>query len=170
MNKNFYKRGQGFTLIELLIIIAVIAILATIVFVALNPLARFQDSRNARRWSDVESIASAIKLYQVDNSGTNLSDVEDMTESIAYQIGGGSNCALDCTFPAVTTDANCVDIGSLTKRGYIPAIPFDPNAAGASTDNTHYYIIKNPGGSLTIGACNEEQGSASVTPSISVSR
>ena len=38
---------KGFTLIELLIVIAIIAVLAGAVFVALDPLTRFRDARNA---------------------------------------------------------------------------------------------------------------------------
>ena len=60
----------AFTLIELLVVIAIIAILSTTVFVALNPVERFQDARDSRRWSDVNSILSAIHNCIVDNDGS----------------------------------------------------------------------------------------------------
>ena len=79
---------HGFTLIELLIVIAIVAILATVVFVALNPVARFEDARNSRRWSDVNAILSSIKLSQVDKRGYIAAiSALDTTISVAYQIG-----------------------------------------------------------------------------------
>ena len=55
------KNKQGFTLIELLIVIAIIAILAGVVFVSLNPSQRFKDARDATRWKAVATAAN-IKL------------------------------------------------------------------------------------------------------------
>ena len=81
------KNKIGFTLIELLIVIAVIAVLSSLVFVALNPLARFQDSRNAKRWSDVNAILSAIKLHQIDHGGLYDETISDLSPNLYYQIG-----------------------------------------------------------------------------------
>lgn len=63
------KNSAGFTLIELLIVVAIIAVIAVVVFVAVNPLQRFQDARNSRRYSDTKSIVDAIRLYQIENKG-----------------------------------------------------------------------------------------------------
>ena len=165
--KTNYK---GFTLIELLIVIAVIAILAAIVFVAINPLARFQDSRNARRWTDVNAVLSAIKLHQLDNSGVYLDAIDDLTNDLYYQIGGGGACNDTCLNPTVVLQTTCADLEELTDDGYLPDIPIDPNASGASEDETRYYIVKHANGSITVGNCSEELGSNSAIPNISVSR
>ena len=53
---NKITKKSGFTLIELLVVIAIIATLATVVFVALNPVQRFSDARNSRRWNDVNTM------------------------------------------------------------------------------------------------------------------
>ena len=50
------EENKGFTLLELLIVIAVLAVLAGVLFVALNPASRLEDSRNAKRWTDVNAI------------------------------------------------------------------------------------------------------------------
>ncbi len=71
MYDNNWKNKKGFTLLELLIVIAIIATIAVVVFVALDPLTRFVDARNIQRWQDIGSIADSIRLYQVDNNGLN---------------------------------------------------------------------------------------------------
>jgi prepilin-type N-terminal cleavage/methylation domain-containing protein len=146
---------QGFTLIELLIIIAIIAILTTVVFVALNPLARFQDARNSRRWTDVNAILSAIKLNQVDNGGAYFTELISKEDSVRYQIGSGSNCN-DCSLAS----SECLEIDDLIDKGYLPSMPVDPNADGASTEATKYYVVRNPNGSIEVGACFSEIGSS----------
>ena len=57
----------GFTLIELLIVCAIIAVLATIAIINLT--GAKNKSRYARVLSDMESIARAVKSYQVNNNG-----------------------------------------------------------------------------------------------------
>lgn len=63
------SEAEGFTLIELLLVIAIIGILVVTVFVALNPVKRFQEARDARRSTDVETLLTAIHLYISDNAG-----------------------------------------------------------------------------------------------------
>ncbi len=58
---------KGFTLIELLIVIAIIGFLAAAVLVAVDPVKRIQDSRDARRFSEANAILNAILTKQVDD-------------------------------------------------------------------------------------------------------
>lgn len=148
---------KGFTLIELLIVIAIIAILAGVVFVALDPLSRFQEARDSTRWSDVTSILDAIKVDQVDNGGSYLASITALTAGSNYTIGtcatgGDSGCT------AKTTQAACADLSGLVTEGYIAAIPDDPSTGTAA--ETDYYITKSAAGAITIGACDPEGGSA----------
>ncbi|KKR90333.1 MAG: hypothetical protein UU36_C0007G0005 [Candidatus Uhrbacteria bacterium GW2011_GWE2_41_1153] len=64
------RTKKGFTLIELLIVIAIIAILAAAIFVALDPVTRFQEARDARRYNDLNNTLTAVVTDQVDNGGT----------------------------------------------------------------------------------------------------
>jgi prepilin-type N-terminal cleavage/methylation domain-containing protein len=57
----FTKQERGFTLIEILIVVAIIAILASIVIVGLGPAQ--QSGRDARRISDLQSMRNALQLY-----------------------------------------------------------------------------------------------------------
>ena len=147
---NKKTSNSGFTLIELLIVVGVIAILAALVFVALNPLGRFQDSRNAQRWSDVNAILSAIKLSQVDNGGNYISAIQALDEDTYYQIGTGESTQDECLYPDVDLDANCVNLSGLVTNGYLASVPYDPESG--STAETDYYIMLSSTGSLTVGA------------------
>jgi prepilin-type N-terminal cleavage/methylation domain-containing protein len=148
---------RGFTLIELLIVIAVIAILAAAVFVALDPVQRFEESRDAKRWSDVENILNAVKVDQVDNGGSYVAAVSALTAGSEYQIGtAASGCDSGCT--AVTTEAACVDLTALVTEGYLGSVPMDPSSGTAAT--TDYYMIRNASGSIEVGSCDPEAAAA----------
>ena len=55
------KQRQGFTLIEILIVVAIIAILASVVLVGLGPTQ--QAGRDARRLSDIREAQNALELF-----------------------------------------------------------------------------------------------------------
>jgi len=157
------KAVRGFTLIELLIVIAIIAILAGVVFVSLNPLQRFQDARDAARWTDITALLSAIKVDQVDNGGPYLSDITERKAGTTYLIGNDTANCDDAACSLVTADANCVDLGDLETEGYIAGVPVSPDGPGVTTWDdglTGYYVSRNSNGSITVGACEAEGGSA----------
>lgn len=168
--KIIQNNNTGFTLIELLIVIAVLAILASITFLALDPLKRFQDTRNAKRWAEVEAILSAVKLHQLDNDGDFLTAVDNLSADLYYQIGSGSDCGDTCTNPTVILQDNCVDLSGLISSGHLVEIPIDPHDENASAIETRYYMIKTSNGTITVGACSEEQGSADSVPFIQISK
>ena len=158
---------KGFTLIELLIVIAIIAILAGVVFVSLNPLKRFQDARNASRWTDTTAVLSAIKVNQVDNGGKYFDTLNTATDGTVYMISGDLTPVLPAVWSgckpaacsAVTSDSSCLSLDTLSSsaQGYLAHIPISPNGAGTwSKSITGYYLSKNTNGSITVGACDAE--------------
>ena len=58
---NDFKRG--FTLIELLIVIGILAILATVTVLVLNPAQLFAQARDGQRLNDLETMRNGISLY-----------------------------------------------------------------------------------------------------------
>ncbi len=166
------KNKKGFTLIELLIVIAIIAILAAVVFVALDPLTRFQDSRDSSRWQDVSAVANAIKLDQVDNGGSYLTAIDGLTNGNTYMIVNG-NMATGCddnnTYcdTNVTDDTSCVNLSGLVSEGYLGNVPISPSSGSVAWDSgsangsegTGYTLTKSSTGIITIRACESENSS-----------
>jgi len=118
---------------ELLVVIGVIAILASIVVVALNPSRQFAQARNTQRESDVSTILNAIGQNVADNKGTfTCSGVT--IDATATTIGTGFKNIRDCLVPT-----------------YIPsAIPFDPD--GGTAADTKYTIAVDTLGRYTVCA------------------
>ncbi|HLC89449.1 MAG TPA: prepilin-type N-terminal cleavage/methylation domain-containing protein [Patescibacteria group bacterium] len=160
------KKKQGFTLIELLIVIGIIAILAAIIYVAVDPARRFAEARNAERWSSTNSILNAILKYTVDNQGSLPAPLASAIAGTYYTLGtSGSGCDSGCT--SQTTVAACLDLTSTLVDSYLSSIPDDPSSGTAA--KTDYYIRKTTAGRITVGACDPEAVGGS-TPTISVSR
>jgi len=150
---------KGFTLIELLIVIAIIAVLAAVVIVALNPAQRFADARDARRQSDLENVAAALKTSQVDNDGDYPATVAALTAGQFSIIGtDATGCNAGCT--AKTTQAACVDLAALVTGGYLGTVPMDPS--GGTAAKTDYYLSRSSTGTIEVGACDPEGGAISI--------
>lgn len=60
--KNLNKKGKGFTIVEVLVVIVIIAILFTVIFVAVGDIR--MKARNTKRESDMGQVNKALQLYQ----------------------------------------------------------------------------------------------------------
>jgi len=159
------SKNRAFTLIELLIVIAIIAIIAAVVFVALDPLTRFQDARDSSRWQDATAVLSAIKVDQIDNGGSYLTAVSNMTADTVYMIGTAAT-GCDDAYDAgncdaiIVDDTSCVDLTGLVTEGYIGSVPISSNGAGTWTAGiTGYTLTRATTGILTVQACESENSS-----------
>lgn len=59
---------RGFTLIELLVVMTILAVLASVIMIAINPAKRQKQARDATRKSDIGQIANALSSYFSANS------------------------------------------------------------------------------------------------------
>lgn len=140
MKKSALK-FQGFTLIEILVVVALIAILATVTIVAINPNKNFADTRNAERASEVNAILSGISQYVAGNN------------TIASL---GTIAACSGTPTAIGTDTGNLDLAGTLVPDYIPAIPTDPQ--GGTALDTGYTICTTATNRVTIAAPSAENG------------
>ena len=151
-------KRKAFTLIEILLVIGMIAVLATVVFVALDPAKRFQDTRNAKRSTDAQSILSAIQTSIIDTQGTMPSGIT----AVEKHIGTGPGCAIATGGCNVVGATDCVNL-SVTLAKYLKTIPQDPS--GGTQALTRYSVVVDTNGIVTVKACGAEGGAT-----ISVSR
>ncbi len=161
----------GFTVVEGLIVIAIIAILAAVAFVAIDPAARFAESRNDQRWTDVsllmEGIQKAFRETNRERSGV-LQSIDTDSESVQIITNGSGELPCDgvCGTETIRATACGADLSVLVEQGYLPHVPADPRASGLDSQ----YFINYDAGMFTVGACAPEQEKDGATPTIRVSR
>ena len=146
--KNFKKisKNKGFTLIEILVVIGIIAILAGIVLIAINPARQFRQARNTQRESNVNAILNAIGQFTADNKGILPDEIDGTTGTFQDISSTGADLCDGADSELVST--------------YIPALPFDPDETvvdciGASYD-TGYQVNKDANGRITVRAIGED--------------
>jgi len=158
------RKKTGFTLIELLLVITIIAILITVILVAIDPIRRIRDSKDVVRYEESRSILEGVKKYQIDNKGVHFTALENAVADDIYMITDGSISA-DCNAQNANCDVNiggtthCIDISPIVTDGYLGKMPLSPPGSVTWDNSTYgsgYYLIKNANGSLTIGACESE--------------
>ena len=152
----------GFTLIEILIVIALIAILATIVVVAINPGKRFTEANNTARRAHLVSMVNAIGLRIIDNKG----------------VYADTGCTDIPNAPTMIASTGGYDLAACLVPDHIGVLPTDPTGGTTGgtctpswTNETNYDICyrisKNSAGRITIAAPYAEGNPA---PTISVTR
>ncbi len=147
MKKNLQ---QGFTLIELLVVIGIIAVLAAIVLIAINPARQFAQARNAQRSSNLNAILNAYGQQLADNKGVSCVTGVPTAPTASTNIKNG------------TSDFACL------VPTYISQLPVDPKTGtwtSTSSYDTGYTAQYDSAGRLTINA-----PAAELSQTISVTR
>ncbi len=133
--------ARGFTLLEILLVVGIIAILAGIVILAINPTKQLGDARNAQRRSDVLTIMNAVYQFSLDNDG-------DLPQTLDDETANDDPCSITNGIDASTLDgAEDLNIASST---YLTDIPTDPTTDGGSD----YFIVERTSGRVTVCAPN----------------
>lgn len=150
MIKNKNNRGlalsssKGFTLIEILVVIGIIAILAAVVLVAINPARQFAQARDAQRSSNLNTILNAVGQRMADNKG------------IFNGVGiDGKTCP---TLPSGSTvidnaAGSGIDLSCLAPT-YVPSLPLDPS--NPTAPSIGYNIYQDANGRIHVLATTQE--------------
>lgn len=152
------KPSRAFTLIEVLVVIGIIAVLAAIVLVAVNPSRQFKLARDSQRTSNVNALLNAIHQNMAEHRGVFTcagvaKDIPTVPRVVKYS-----------TTP-LEDEGN---IAACLVPDYLSALPADPSIAGAHfTDindyNTGYEIFRDTNGRITASSTGELTASISVT-------
>ncbi|OHA15057.1 MAG: hypothetical protein A3H57_02210 [Candidatus Taylorbacteria bacterium RIFCSPLOWO2_02_FULL_43_11] len=135
---------KGFTLIEILVVIGIIAILAAVVLVAINPSRQFKQASDSQRTANVNAILNAIGQYSVDNKGAIPAGIP-VAPAVAIEI----------------TQAIC----NLLVPTYLPALPTDPKStangssiqcAAVAANAVKYQVQQDTLGRVTVSAPETE--------------
>jgi len=149
--------NKSFTLIELLIVIAILALLMSIIIITLNPAEMLKKSRDTKRISNVKSINTALGIFQAtrptastgtanivyisipDSSSTcaNLG-LPSLPSGYTYQCSTTANYRKTDGTGWIPVNFNSLDIGSP-----ISSLPIDPT----NTTSTGLYFTYVTGGS-----------------------
>ena len=145
---------KGFTLLELLIVMAILAILASILLVVVKPQQIFAKARDTQRKTDLANISKAIDIYSVETpTGADLGEclVSSATSTLYTSATGGSTNVAD--LPAGSGFSALVNSTAQTVdgTGWIPVnfsgvaslnlanLPVDPQNGNHTDVNGKYY-------------------------------
>ncbi|MDP3792776.1 MAG: type II secretion system protein [bacterium] len=144
------KQTKGFTLIELLIVIAILAILATVVLLVINPVQMFAQARDSQRIYDLNILSNATALYLTTAAspdldytggfvcGTNYGT--SVSGAVEYFTGSGT---IYSAFTTVVTGAGWIPVAFTVITGGSPVsvLPVDPT--NTSTLYNYTYACDN---------------------------
>lgn len=142
MRRLTFRQNAGhlpaFTLIELLLVIGIIAVLAAIVIIAINPQRMLIKTQDIKRTNNAKQIQNALNQYFIDKG----------TYDQAQQIPVGSGSKLDICKIGVIDRTNCISIDAIVPQ-YITSFLSDPYEDCTSTvsgytlyrdANNHFFV------------------------------
>ncbi|MEK7147119.1 MAG: LamG-like jellyroll fold domain-containing protein [Patescibacteria group bacterium] len=158
---------KGFTLIELLIVLAIVAVLATVSVIILNPSEIIKETRDSKRFEDLNHINIAVLEAESLNPNINLGIASSVYVSVPDSSATCANLGLSTSSLPSGWSYRCSSSANFRKTdgaGWIPvnfssvsggsvfaSIPVDPINATSSG----LYYTYTPGGSFQLSALFE---------------
>lgn len=142
-------QNRAFTLIEVLVVIGILAVLASIVLVAINPARQFKLARDLQRSTNLAAVLDAIHQNMSEHKGIFTCDgVKKELPTVSTRIKSTSS----------TSDLG--DIARCIVPDYISKLPYDPSMVSAfynstSSYDTGYEISINADGRLNASSTGE---------------
>lgn len=124
------SKKAGFTLIEILVVLAIVAALTVVVRISLGDV--IQQSRDERRYTDLESVRLALHLYQSENDA--YPDTSGAWWTVC--VNGNDTTARDVT-------GGSAYIPDLAPR-FMAEVPVDPTECDDPGDY-HGYVYRSDG-------------------------
>jgi type IV pilus assembly protein PilA len=140
------KQQKGFTLIEILVVIGIIAILAAVVIVALNPARQFAQARNTQRSSNVNTLLNAVSQRMADSRGLWSSTC------------GTATVTLPTTPSVIGSGSGNINLSPCIVPTYVSVMVTDPSVGTEAS--TGYRISKDSNSRITVSAPYAELGAA----------
>jgi prepilin-type N-terminal cleavage/methylation domain-containing protein len=159
------KLNRSFTLIELLIVIAILALLMSIIIITLNPSEILKQTRDTKRISNLKSINNALSIFQATKPTTSTG-----TANIVYiSIPDSSATCTNLFLPTLPTNytyqcSTSTNYKKTDGTGWIPvnfdsldigsplsSLPIDPT----NTTSTNLFYTYTTGGSWELNAILE---------------
>lgn len=128
---------KGFTLVELLIVIAILALLMSVIVITLNPAEMLRKSRDTKRVADLNALRTAINLAITDgitSIGTTNNCYFSIPSAGGCPTAGCSGTKVCATTPTLVDGTGWIPInfGSISSGSPLAALPVDPTNSTAS--------------------------------------